>query len=214
MHTTRLRFLLFLLLTLVLCPCAENTSSLSLENQHAKDLLVVFEDDVGVGSSTSIEELGPALIRELDQIDPLKTDLHFLGWCYGKGLRAMPNCAHAYVITRGMAKILMDEWEPCGLAVDAQWQMMYKNRLLKWSKAYPESFNGPEEVNLLDEVEGGGGGGGKKQARKVPGKKEKEKEKKDDGGYFHGMFKQGNLGTFNDHVWMPNGNPILNASAA
>jgi len=178
----------------------------SLKNhyQHANDLLVVFEDDVDVGSTVSMAELGPALIRELDQINPLKTDLHFLGWCYGQGLRAMPNCAHAYVVTRGMVKTLIDAWEPCGLAVDAQWQLMYKERLFKWSKAHPESFNGPEETNLLDEVEAGEA---KKPARGSPAKKEngKQQEKEEEaGGYFHGMFKQGSLGSFNNHAWMPN----------
>jgi len=176
-------------------------------HDHDSDLLVVFEDDVDVGSSTSIAELGPALIRELDQIDPLKTDLHFLGWCYGKGLRSMPMCAHAYVLTRKMVKLLVEEWEPCGLAVDGQWQMLYKERLFKWSKAHPESFNGPEDVSLLDELESGGGGAMKKPSRKGRKGKEKEKEReKDDGEYFHGMFKQANLGSFNDHAWMPNAN--------
>lgn len=176
----------------------------SAKSVHDSDLLVVFEDDVDVGSNTSITELGPALIRELDQIDPLKTDLHFLGWCYGKGLRAMPMCAHAYVLTRKMVQLLVEEWEPCGLAVDGQWQMLFKERLFKWSKAHPESFNGPEEVNLLDELESGGGG--KKSSRRGRKGKGGKEEEKDDGEYFHGMFKQANLGSFNDHAWMPNAN--------
>jgi hypothetical protein len=91
------------------------------QKQHSNDLLVVFEDDTI--SNIAPETLGPALIRELDAMQSSKTDLLFLGWCYGKGLRSMPMCAHAYVITRHMAKILLENWEPCGAAVDAQWHV-------------------------------------------------------------------------------------------
>jgi hypothetical protein len=171
---------------------------------HDNDLLVVFEDDVDLADHLMWEEAGIALIRELDNLQPSKTDLHFLGWCYGKGLRAMPMCAHAYVITRRMAKVLMEHWEPCGLPVDAQWAALHNQKLIKWSRAHPESFNGSAEFSLLDEVNRH-----EKTAHRTYEEAEKSAPRQSlADAYFRGMFKQANMGSFNGHEWMPNSNNL------
>lgn len=171
----------------------------NLRQQHSKDLLLVFEDDVQLVDGLAAASAGAALLRELDNMPTNRIDLLFLGWCYGKGLRAMPMCAHAYVITRRMVGLLMDHWEPCGQAVDAQFHALERRGLIKWARAHPESFNGSPETNLLDQVEGRG---------ITPKQHHKQEQKSimssNDQQYFRGMFKQGNLGSFNEHDWMPN----------
>ena len=58
-----------------------------------KDLLLIFEDDVQ--PAIPYDEVGPALIRELDNMNSMDGDasILFLGWCYGVK-------EHAYVRTR------------------------------------------------------------------------------------------------------------------
>ena len=171
---------------------SSNTNSVykNAKKQHSNDLLVVFEDDVV--SDIPMDSLGPAMIRELDNMQANKIDLLFLGWCYGKGLRAMPMCAHAYVITRHMARILMENWEPCGTSLDSQWHALDRRRIIRWAKVHPESYNGTAEVNLQDVVDG--------KAKDINNVINSNNED-----YFRGMFKQGNgMGSFNAHSWMPN----------
>ena len=158
------------------------------KKQHSNDLLVVFEDDTVSNISSDI--LGPALIRELDNMQVNKIDLLFLGWCYGKGLRSMPMCAHAYVITRHMASILLENFEPCGVAIDAQWHALDRRKMIKWAKAHPESYNGTTESTLQDVLDG-------RAAMQTVLNNPNDAE------YFRGMFQQGKMGSFNAHEWMP-----------
>ena len=167
------------------------------DRTQSRDLLVVFEDDAA--ANIPLESLGPALMRELDNIATTKVDLTFLGWCYGGG-RSMPMCAHAYVVTRNMVRVLLEHYDSCGPSVDAQWHELGRKRVLKWAKAHHESFNGTDtNVSLIDAVNGNGDGNANLRQRVGDiGAKETNSE------YFRGMFKQANLGSFNDHEWMPN----------
>ena len=57
------------------------------------DVLVVFEDD----AVAAVKDVVKALAHELSP-QVMRSDLNFLGWCYGR--RGMPMCTHAYAITR------------------------------------------------------------------------------------------------------------------
>jgi hypothetical protein len=178
------------------------------DSSGQRDLLLVFEDDVQ--PTVPYAALGPALVQELENMRSMDGDaaLLFLGWCYG-GLRSMPMCGHAYAINMNAAKLLVEQFNPCGISLDGQWHELSRLRLLKWRKAHHESYNGTAPVPLAAMMgstittvtgnrNGNGNGNGNGNSYEV--------EKEGESSYFKGMFKQGNLGTFNGHAFMPNAN--------
>jgi hypothetical protein len=157
-----------------------------------KDILVVFEDDVH--TTLSYPNLGPALIRELENMSSLdgQPSLVFLGWCFG-GRRSMPMCSHAYALNLAAARVLTEQFDPCGLCVDGQWHELVRTKQLRWRKAHPDSYNGTSSAPLV-EIVGPGAKEGRRSRRGEEGREE----------YFRGLFSQAKLGTFNGHKHMPN----------
>lgn len=99
-----------------------------------RDILVVFEDD----ADCTIRRANYTLQQEFKQMN---TDLLFLGWCDGRLARPVPLCAHAYAVTRSGARKLVQNWEPCGKAVDEQFVIMAKNNFITWRKVSPASYS-------------------------------------------------------------------------
>jgi hypothetical protein len=112
-------------------------------------------------------------------------------------------CAHAYALTRRGAALLLEQWEPCGLAVDAQWHALERRGLLRWTRMHAESFNGTAEFSFLSEPPQRSPSRAK-QGQGTRGAGDGSASGSADQSFFRGMFKQGNLGSFNDHRWMPN----------
>lgn len=164
------------------------------DSSGEKDLLLVFEDDIQ--PTIPYNDLGPALIKELDNMESLDGDaaILFLGWCYG-GLRSMPMCGHAYVLNLKAAKVLIEQFIPCGRSVDGQWHELARLKQLKWRKAHHESYNGTAQVAAPLVV----GAPFMSKGQGLALNKHQQEE------YFRGLFKQGDhLGTFNGHNFMPN----------
>jgi hypothetical protein len=96
------------------------------------DVIIVFEDDAVIVP----KDIRKSLEGELSR---MKTDLLFLGWCYGR--RHMPMCTHAYALSRAGARKILAEWDPCStFSIDGQWHQMVRNGLFTWDKARPESY--------------------------------------------------------------------------
>ena len=167
------------------------------DSSGVKDLLLVFEDDIR--PTIPYNDLGPALIKELDNMESLDGDaaILFLGWCYG-GLRSMPMCGHAYVLNLNAAKVLNEQFIPCGQSVDGQWHELARLKQLKWRKAHHESYNGTSQVVAPLVI-------GAPFMNKGQGALNRPKQAGGGEEYFRGLFKQGDhLGTFNGHNFMPN----------
>lgn len=99
-----------------------------------EDILVVFEDD----ADSTIKELNITLLEEFNQ---MTTDVLYLGWCEGRRARPVPLCLHSYAMTRKGARKLIQNFEPCGAAIDEQFVIMAKNNFFTWRKAFPYSYN-------------------------------------------------------------------------
>jgi hypothetical protein len=170
------------------------------DSSGQRDLLVIFEDDLQ--PTVPYAALGPALVQELENMRAMDGDaaLLFLGWCYG-GLRSMPMCGHAYAINMNAAKLLVEQYNPCGISLDGQWHELSRLRLLKWKKAHHESYNGTAPVPLAAMM-----GSTTTTSNRNSNGNGNEVEKEGESSYFRGMFKQGNLGTLNGHAFMPNAN--------
>lgn len=97
------------------------------------DVLVVLEDDAVIAVTDIYKSLD-------DEISNMKTDLVFLGWCYGR--RNMPMCTHAYALTRSGAKKIVEEWDTCSIhSIDGQWKDMANSGIFTWRKAYESSYS-------------------------------------------------------------------------
>ena len=97
-----------------------------------ESLIVVFEDDAVI----AVENVTSSLINEFSNMN---ADLVFLGWCYGR--RHMPMCTHAYVLSRGGAKKMIDHWDVCSsMAIDRQWRQLSNEGLISWRRADPRSY--------------------------------------------------------------------------
>jgi hypothetical protein len=98
------------------------------------DVLIVFEDD----ATPAVKDLIHSLQRELNPTT-MKSDLNFLGWCYGR--RGMPMCTHAYALTRAGVGKIIPEWDSCSsYSIDGQWKNMVTNNVFTWQKADPSSY--------------------------------------------------------------------------
>ena len=65
----------------------------------------------------------------------MKTDLVFLGWCLRSRSDAPPLCTHAYAISTNGAKILYDNIDSCGHAIDLQIRRLGVSKNITWSLA-------------------------------------------------------------------------------
>jgi len=101
---------------------------------HEMDRLVIFEED----AVNTIVDIKGTILEELED---MKMDLLFLGWCEGRTARPAPLCSHAYAITRQSARKLIQYYEPCGRGVDEQFVMMVKNGWLTYRRAHSYSYN-------------------------------------------------------------------------
>lgn len=170
------------------------------DSSGERDLLLVFEDDVQ--PTIPYNDIGPALVKELDNMKSMDGDaaILFLGWCYG-GLRSMPMCGHAYVLNLKAVKVLVEQFMPCGRSVDGQWHELARLKQLKWRKAHHESYNGTAQYTpplmtgapFLKNLQG---------LNKLNA--DTGNQQQGEATYFRGLFKQGDLGTFNGHSFMPN----------
>jgi len=118
-------------------------------NLTDKDIIIIFEDDV----IAAVSNITWSLENEFSRID---ADFVFLGWCYGKR-KDVPLCLHAYAITRRCAKILFDNYDPCGNAIDEQVQtILTKFNRLKWRKARFRSYchTTLHELTIFKETKG------------------------------------------------------------
>ena len=104
-------------------------------------------------------------------------------------------CSHAYALNLAAARVLSDQFDPCGLCVDGQWHELARMKQLKWRKAHPDSYNGSSSVLPIEVM--GPGSGGRRVRKGRPDGEETE-------GYFRGLFSQAKLGTLNGHNYMPN----------
>ena len=96
------------------------------------DILVIFEDDANI----AVNNVTRALHTELSV---MKTDLLFLGWCYGR--RYIPACLHAYAVSRAGARRLVSQWDVCSdEAIDGQLRDLAKAGRFTWDKASDSTF--------------------------------------------------------------------------
>ena len=57
------------------------------------------------------------------------------------GKRHMPMCTHAYLLTRGGAKRMVENWDVCNPgAIDGQWRQLANDNIFTWRKAHPTSY--------------------------------------------------------------------------
>jgi hypothetical protein len=107
---------------------------LATADQDDDDILVIFEDD----ASIAVNNVTRALYTELSV---MKTDLLFLGWCYGR--RYIPACLHAYALSRAGARKLVSQWDVCSdEAIDGQLRDLAKAEAFTWDKAADATFLG------------------------------------------------------------------------
>lgn len=97
------------------------------------DIILILEDDAEVvvvdGNVSLVEEL--ALMN---------TDILWLGWCDGRKARPVPLCTHAYAMSRRGARKFVQNYEPCGLALDEQLVVICKNKWATYSVAHDWSW--------------------------------------------------------------------------
>jgi hypothetical protein len=90
-------------------------------NKLYTEVIVILEED----AYCNVKNCGEVILKEVSR---MKTDVLYFGWCFGdnnldgKDLHNPPACTHAYAITLSGAKILLDEVDPCGEALDIQIQ--------------------------------------------------------------------------------------------
>ena len=102
------------------------------DNDEDDDILVIFEDDANI----AVNNVTRALQTELSV---MKTDLLFLGWCYGR--RYIPACLHAYAVSRAGARKLVAQWDVCSdEAIDGQLRDLAKAGAFTWDKAADATF--------------------------------------------------------------------------
>ena len=50
-------------------------------------------------------------------------------------------CTHAYLLTRGGAKRMVENWDVCNPgAIDGQWRQLANDKIFTWRKAHPTSY--------------------------------------------------------------------------
>ena len=80
--------------------------------------ILIFEDDAQVESIGKIDEI----YKKLNNIE---ADITYMGHCYGH------LCLHAYVLTREGAKILLENIQTCGAAIDEQLSQMITDNIIE-----------------------------------------------------------------------------------
>jgi hypothetical protein len=97
------------------------------------DIIVIFEDDADIAVTNIVD----AMRNELSN---MTTDLLYLGWCEGRLAKPVPLCTQAYAMTRRGARIAIRNFEPCGLALDEQFVIWAKNKLVTWRRAFDSNY--------------------------------------------------------------------------
>lgn len=181
---------------------------INLRNHH---ILVMFEDDVDT-LSPNTASIGISLIRELDNMDTETPTILFLGWCYG-GHRALPMCGHAYAINYLAGEILNREIDLCGTALDGQFQLLHRAKMIKLKKIHHDSYNGTMSPLLqINGPPGSGtnppkghvadGGDTSSRGDKDRNSDQKGQESGSAEGFYRGLFGQATwAGSFNNHAW-------------
>lgn len=96
------------------------------------DVLIVFEDDAVIAVRDIKHSIQQALAA-------MNKDLMYFGWCYGR--RHVPMCMHAYGITRGATKKVVELWDICSSdAIDSQIKALAMDGTISWQKAPEESY--------------------------------------------------------------------------
>lgn len=97
-----------------------------------RDVMLVFEYDAFLGHPLAVD-------MAIESVHAMQTDFHFLGYCYKNsnlhpaknGLA--PYCLHAYAISLGGAKKLIDMVDTCSFFADAQVAILGDSKNITWS---------------------------------------------------------------------------------
>lgn len=100
---------------------------------ETNDVMAVFEDDF----FPMAPNIGAALIAEIDN---MKTDILYLGWCFHYEKDKAPCCTHAYAVNVIGARKLMNSIDTCHLDPnDIQMRKTANN--ISWSMSSAEKYD-------------------------------------------------------------------------